>query len=264
MFSTIASAVLLYRVTSARTVWPNPVKGHGAYFISKGGNRSNRPDQLTVYCAEDALVALTEGAFYQALAWHEEIASSRLRALTYPFESEHLFWAFRLDPGPAVLELETSEARARFGYPPHFLLNPSREYAGTQALADEVRSYAPPPSAPHPRPEGLKAPSIRAPRSGAFQPSQLCLFVRDIPGCEPYEHRATLVAKMRLQFQFLEKAPGDKPVNYDSVVIDWSRPRFRLSEIAGEPLLSPVPAFAARPKAKDYRPNRWYRIGINY
>jgi RES domain len=181
-----------------------PVKGHGAYFISKEGNRYNRSDQLTVYCAEDALVALTEGAFYQALTWHEEIASSRLKALTYPLRSEHLLWAFRLDPGPVLLDLEDSHARARFGFSPHFLLNPSRAYAGTQALADEVRGYVPPPSAPHSRPEGMKAPSVRTPRSGAFQPSQFILFVRDIPGCPPYEHRATLAAKMRLEIEFLE------------------------------------------------------------
>jgi len=162
----------LYRITSAATVWPNPVRGHGAYYISKQGNRYNRPDQLTVYCSEDPVASITEGAFYQAIEWHSNMAYSRINAITYPLRSEHILWAFRIDLLPSVVDLESTEAIARFTYQPHILLNPSREYTRTQELADDVRAYTPPSGSPDPRPEGVKAPSIRTLRKGTFQPHQ--------------------------------------------------------------------------------------------
>jgi hypothetical protein len=52
----------LYRVTKMDVLWPNPVRGHGAYYVPKGGNRFNGPDQLTVCCMEDPVAALAESA----------------------------------------------------------------------------------------------------------------------------------------------------------------------------------------------------------
>lgn len=66
-----------FRVASASSgnAWPDPVRGEGAYYVGREGNRYSRPDQLTVYCAEDPHVAITEGSFYQALKWQNDIAS---------------------------------------------------------------------------------------------------------------------------------------------------------------------------------------------
>jgi hypothetical protein len=53
---------------------------------------------------------MTEAAFYQALKWREAIASSLLNPVAYPFHSEHLFWVFRIDPSPPVIDLEVNLA----------------------------------------------------------------------------------------------------------------------------------------------------------
>jgi len=43
----------LFRVASATSgnVWPDPVLGHGAYYVGIDANRYSRPDRLTVYGA---------------------------------------------------------------------------------------------------------------------------------------------------------------------------------------------------------------------
>jgi hypothetical protein len=253
----------LFRVASATSgnVWPDPVLGYGAYFVGIGGNRYSRPDQLTVYCAEDPLAAITEGAFFQALKWQEDIASFRMKDLTYPLRSEHLLWAFRIHPTPPVVDMESALASTCFEYPPHVLLNPSRLYRGTQALADEVRAYAPPAGSGQPRPEGLKAPSVRTPYVGAFQPQQLALFVRNMPPLEPFDKRSDLVAKMNIEFEFFTRSPPTS-VGYEHARIHWAAPKFRVTAIPGEPSLSPIPAYAGRPKPRTYSLNRWYRINI--
>lgn len=255
----------LFRVASATSgnVWPDPVLGHGAYYVGIDANRYSRPDQLTVYCAEDPLVAITEAAFYQALKCQNDIASFRMKAVVYPLRSEHLLWAFRLDPQPAVIDMESALASNHFAYSPHVLLNPSRMYSGTQAIADDVRTYTPPAGSGQPRPEGLKAPSVRTPYRAGFQPHQLALFVRNMPGFMPFNQRSQLDAKMRIEFEFFTHPPLTS-VAYQHSRINWATPRFRLTALAGEPSLSPIPAFVGRPNARAYSLNRWYRIGIAF
>jgi hypothetical protein len=253
----------LFRVASpvSGNVWPDPVKGEGAYYGSRGGNRYSGPHQLTVYCSEDPLVAITEGAFYQAMEWQQALASSRMRTVSYPFRSEHLFWAFRIDPRPAVIDLENALASHHFRYPPHLLLNPSRDYSSTQALADDVRTYAPPAGAGQPNPEGIKVPSARTPCVKEYQPHQLSLFVMNTPTSSPYSQRATLVAKMKIEFEFLADAPVGS-VTYQSARVNWSAPRYRVTTIPGEPSLLAIPAFASRPGARTSSLNRWHRISL--
>jgi|SRR5271157_129199 len=253
----------LFRVASATSgnVWPDPVLGHGAYYVGIDANRYSRPDQLTVYCAQDPLVAITEGAFYQALKCQNDIASYRMKAVRYPLQSKHLLWAFRIDPRPPVLDMESLLASNHFAYPPHVLLNPSRMYSGTQAIADDVRTHTPPAGSGQPRPEGLKAPSVRTPHEAGFQPHQLALFVRDMPGSVPFDQRSQLVAKMTIEFEFFTHPPRTS-VAYQHARIDWATPRFRVTAIPGEPSLSPIPAYLGRPNARSYSLNRWYSIGI--
>jgi hypothetical protein len=248
-------------------VWPDPVRGYGAYYTDRQGNRYSTPHQLTVYCAEDPLVAITEGAFYQALSWQTDIAVSRVKPVTYPLRSEHLLWAFRIDPLPPVIDMESPLASNHFAYPPHVLLNPCRVYRSTQEIADDVRTYTPPAGSGLPKPEGMKVPSVRTPyvkgaaAPSGFLPYHLALFVVDAHGGVPYSRRAQLIAKMKIEFEFFTHAPP-APVAYHHARINWAAPKFRVTAIPSEPSLSPIPAFSGRPNARPYALNRWYRIEI--
>jgi len=184
-----------------------------------------------------------------------------MKAVSYPLQSEHLLWAFRIDPQPPVIDMESLLASNHFAYSPHVLLNPSRIYSGTQAIADDVRTYTPPAGSGLPRPEGLKAPSVRTPYEAGFQPHQLALFVRNMPRSVPFDHRSQLVARMRIEFEFFTHLPRTS-VAYQHARIDWATPKFRVTAIPGEPSLSTIPAHLGRPNARFYSLNRWYRIRI--
>jgi hypothetical protein len=253
----------LFRVAPASegNVWPEPVMGIGAYYVGLGASRYSRTQQPTVYCAEDPIVAITEAAFYQALQWQIAVASYKMKTLLYPLRSEHLLWAFLINPIPPVIDMESVLAGNRFGYPPHLLLNPSRDYNGTQDVADSVRTHTPPAGSGEPRPEGMKIPSVRTPWVGGFQPHHLSLFVMNTVVAVPFSQRSTLVAKMKIGFEFQTHSPA-RSVTYQSPRINWSAPRFKVTAIQGEPSLSLIPAFAGRPKARAFSLSRWYRIGV--
>jgi hypothetical protein len=204
-------------------------------------------------------VALTEAAFYQALEWHRRIALNHVLPVSYPLESEHWLWCFTIDPRPPVIDLLHPTAQHQFPHPPYLLLTPSRQYEGTQALADAIRACIPPAGSVYPQPEGLRAPSVRTGPSGTFQPTQFALFVMNQVFQQPYDQRATLVEQWRLTFEFQEPPPRHA-VTYNSTRIDWPAPRFRL----GGPSTATIPAFAPRPHARPYQPGRWYRLAINY
>ena len=254
----------LYRVTRRDTAWPEPVRGHGAFYVPRGGNRYNATQQLTVSCSEDPLVAITEAAFYQAHQWRDAIANSLINPVSYPFRSEHLFWAFRIDPLPPVIDLEDPMAIAQFGYSPHVITNSGQNYRATQEVADSVRTYRPPLGSPRPIPDGVRAPSVRTPRVGAYQPKQLALFVVNRAGVVPYDQRSSLVARMRLEFEFFAAAPVGGSVTYDSVAVNWAKPKYRLTAIPGEPSVGPVPALAGRPGGRAIPLNRWLGLTIIY
>jgi hypothetical protein len=245
----------LYRVTRPDETWPEVVMGLGAYFTT--GGRYNRPHQPTVYAADDPWVALTEGAFYQALRLQKTLADSSVVPVRYPLTSLCKLWRFVIDPPPPLIDLEHPDALRRFSYAPHMLFNPSREYRATRDLADEVRAYLPPDGSADPRPEGLKAPSVRAPRRGTWQPYQYALFVMRPSVQRPYEERGRLLDEWELTYEFQEPPPR-RAVTFTSARIDWVKPRFRL----GGPSTAAIPAFAGRLGAQPYRPNRWYRLII--
>jgi hypothetical protein len=254
----------LYRVTRDNTVWPDPVRGLGAFYLPPGGNRYNAVHQVTVSCSEDPWAAICEAAYYQALKLREAIASSLINAVAYPFRSEHLFWGFRIDPRPPVIDLESPVAAALFQYSPHILTNPGQNYRATQSISNAVRAHAPPMGSPDPLPEGILAPSVRTPRVGTYQPKQLALFVVQRPGLLPYDQRSTLTAKMRLEIEFFAAPPVGGPVVFQSLAIDWTKPKFRLSAIAGEPSIGSVPPWAARPGGKSIPLNKWLKLNICY
>ena len=260
----------LYRVTRPNTIWPVPVRGDGAFYIPKNGNRYNGPHQKTLSCSEDPLAAITEGAFYQALEWRDAIANSLVNAVAYPLVSEHDFWAFRIDPLPPVIDLEHAGARVAFGYSPHVVTNPGQNYRATQAIADSVRVFAPPVGSPDPIPEGVRAPAGRTPKIGAYQPKQLALFgmEKNPPAPHPpivlFDQRSNLSAKLHLEYKFFAASPASGPVGYQSVAINWTKPKFRFSTIRGEPSISPVPVLVGRPGGKAISLNRWLTVNICY
>ena len=89
--------------------------------------------------------------------------------------------------------------------------------------------------------------------------------LREMDGIVPYDQRSLLIAKLRIEFEFLAVTPVAGSANYHSVIIDWMRPRFRITQIPGEPSLSPIPAFPGRLGDKVIHLNRWYRsISIQY
>ncbi len=257
MYHAIAPGTPLYRVTRLDEMWPGPLLGLGAYFTR--GGRYNRPHQQTVYASDDPLVAIVEAAFYQALDWQRRIALHCFLPVGYPLESEHRLWCFTINPAPPVIDLLNPASQHLFPHQPHLLVSPSQVYDGTQALADNVRAFLPPAGSVPARPEGLRAPSVRTPVAGAFQPTQFALFVMDPAMQQPYPLRASLLEEWKLTFEFQEPPPRH-PVTYHSARIDWRAPRFRL----GGPSTAIVPAFTARPHARPYRPGRWYRVGIHF
>jgi hypothetical protein len=94
-------------------------------------------------------------------------------------------------------------------------------------------------------------------------PHQLALFVVNTPGSVPFDQRSQLVAKMKIEFEFLTHRPATS-VTYQHARIDWAAPKFRVTAIPGEPSLSPIPAYPGRPNSRTYRLNRWYRIRIMF
>src|SRR5262249_60443226 len=71
MFHTPAAGTLYYRVTRKGTRPSGVLSGMGSYYTL--GGRYHRPHQRTVYASDDALVAITEMAYYQALEWRDPI-----------------------------------------------------------------------------------------------------------------------------------------------------------------------------------------------
>jgi RES domain len=272
MYYTLNAAARLYRVTSTNTNWHRPLLGQGAHFTH--GGRYNRVSQATVYCSEDPLVAITEQAFYQALDWHRAISFQRKNPMTYPLISRHTLWCFSIDPPPPLIDLEHQQAMDTFQYSPHFLHNPSlnprpgvqtlfqnpaRDYTGTQELADDVRSYSPPPGVNQPRPEGVKFPSTRMPRKYKFQPCNLALFIKDADLQVPYHERSDLIDQWELTIEFLELRSG-QPVTFQTREIDWERPRFQIGPVGG----NVIPAYIRRPRSAAINPDQWCELDVCY
>jgi hypothetical protein len=272
MYYTLAPGARLYRITANGVNWPTPVLGQGAYF-TKGG-RYNYAGHATVYCAEDPLAVIAEAAFYDALDWQLRISKHRLNPVTYPLVSTHQLWCFSIDPPLAIIDLEHAQAIRQFQHTPHMLLNPSfnpaggphipgqplaRDYFGTQDLAKDVIGYTPPPGSPDRRPEGVKAPAIRMKRMPGYRPHQLALFVFPAAVHVPYENRSNLLMRCELQLRFLQVRPR-QAITMQTVDIDWCIPQFRIGGAAA----ASVPAYAARPGAITYHPNKWYNVNVRY
>jgi hypothetical protein len=254
MFYTPADGTLYYRVTQEGTLPASVLSGMGSY-VTLGG-RYHRPHQRTVYASDDAIVPITEMAYYQVLEWQERIGSGRAGTPiplskpippAYPLVSSHLLWCFTLTKPPRIIDVDDPNAYTTFQHAPIEILNPGRAYETTQALADRIRAFTHP---HHPRPEGIKAPSVRTPVSGGYQPAQYALFVmsgRKLSG--------QIVGRADLTLEFLDQAGN--PVSRSTRVVAWVRPRFQLHG-----LYATIPAFTPRPGSQPYQPDQWYPIEI--
>jgi hypothetical protein len=254
MLQTPPPGTPFYRVTDDRQSWPGVLSGAGA-FHSYGG-RDNRVHQKTVYAALDPLVSIAECAFHKAREWQTLIGGGPLsaapssRSLSLPVVSEHFLWCFTLQNAPQVVDVEDPVALATFHHRLHELLNPSEDYHTTAMLADLIRHY---PNPQHPVAGGLLAPSVRTPSSPGYTPRQHIFFVPPnvlaIPG--------TLVRRWRLTLEFTDLA--GQHMTAATRDIDWTRPWFRLGRAR-----TSVPAFAARPHSRPFRPGTWYQIEIKF
>jgi len=104
-------------------------------------------------------------------------------------------------------------------------------------------------------------PSVRTPHVAGFQPHHLALFVPHINDPARFDKRSKLVAKMKIEFEFLTHAPPIS-VTYQHARINWAAPRFQVTAIAGEPSLPSIPAYPGRPSARTYALNQWHEIEI--
>jgi hypothetical protein len=253
MYHTPAVGTVYYRVTSPKMRPADLLTGMGSYY--QAGGRYHRIQQRTVYASDDPRVSITEMAFYQALDWQKWIGGQapatpipqpRPSPLGFPFVSDHILWCFTLKDPPHLIDVDDPAAYLLFQHAPIHLLNPGRFYETTETLADRVRAHTHP---PHPRPQGIKAPSARTPNVAGYQPYQYALFVFGARLVGQIAWRADLT------LEFLD--PDGQPVSRATRRVDWAHPRFKL-----EGLTNPVPAFAPRPGAQPYQPGPWYRIEV--
>jgi RES domain len=254
MYHTPAAGTRYYRVTTRGTRHSGVLTGMGSYYTL--GGRYHRPHQRTVYASDDALVSITEMAYYQALEWQERIGGGhagtpiRLRRPappTYPLVSSHLLWCFTLTTPPLVIEVDDPIAYATFQHAPIEILNPGQAYETTQSLADRVRSFT---HTQHARAEGIRAPSVRTPISGGQQPSQYALFVM-----KGWNLSGQVLWRADLTFEFLDETGN--PASSATRNVDWAHPKFQLHGLPAA-----IPAFVGRPGAQAYHPGVRYPAEI--
>jgi hypothetical protein len=259
MYLTPAPDTTLYRAAPLNLNWHQILTGMGSYSGTPPQGRYHSPRQPTVYASPDPLVAITEGAFYEALDRQKKVGTTVLahQHQLAPFLGRtYRLWAFRLNPPPTVIDLEDPMALQAFGHPPFVLRNPSSQfYLPTQQLIDAVFSH--PANAQGQKAWGVKAPAVRTPRVRHYRPYQYVFIL------QPNQKRlpATALASWELEVEFLDLA--GQPVTRHTSLVDWRRPRFRLVPRRGAAGAG-IPAFAERPNATAYQPDQWYRARIVY
>jgi RES domain len=205
-----------FRVTRKGWKWPAVLSGRGAFHLSAAGNRYNVVLQQAAYASDSLTVAVTEWAYYLALDWHERIAGHHVAPVNGPLVTEDLLWAFTLTAPISVVDVEA--VAASLPWAGHVLVNPARNYAATQRLAN-LALTRPFPGYPPPH-AGLKVPAVRSRLHPSSTESNFVFFRL---GRSPAGQR---VGKWRLRVEFLDLA-GD-PVGPATARVDWARPRSQL------------------------------------
>jgi hypothetical protein len=175
-------------------------------------------------------------------------------------------WGFRLNQPLTVIDVEDPIALAAFQHPPYVLRNPSHNfYRPTQDLMDAV--YHHPPGPQGQVAQGVKAPPVRTPRAGGFQPYQYVFVLaprqRQLP--------ADIEDSWTVDVQFCDEAGGvppagqqGQPVTLHTPHVSWRRPQVRLQARYGPTAGAGLPAYPYRPGAVAFPVNTWHTIEIDY
>jgi hypothetical protein len=221
------------------------LSGRGALYLSATGNRYNTVLQQAAYVSDDLQVAVTEFAYYAARDWQDQFGNHHVLPVAGPLQSDYVLWRFLLQQPAYVVDIEYGTGLPWL-IPPYLLLNPGRNYAATQHLANQALTW---PFAGHAPPHpGLRVPAVRS-RHTAADPQVNYVLYR-LPGT-PLGH---LEGRWRLRIEFLD-LNGD-PVGPGSPRIDWSRPRFLLLASPGSGATPALPA--------GYALATWYPAHVNY
>lgn len=234
-----------YRVTTLGRRWRDVLSGKGALYLPATGNRYNTVLQQAAYVCDDLAVAVTEFAYYAARDWQDRIGNHHILPVAGPLRGDYVLWRFRLDQPTYVVDVEHAVG-VPWLVPSYVLLNPGRNYAATQHLANQAVAW-PLPGHPNPHP-GLRVPAVRS--RHAAPDTQVNYVLYRLPGT-PHGH---LEGRWRLRIEFLDL--NGNPVGAASPRIDWSHPRFQLlpSPGAGAPAALP-PGYALA---------TWYPVHVNH
>lgn len=259
MWYTLPPNTPLYRVSRQEDEWDAVLQGFGAFYAA--GNRYNIVGQQTIYASRDPLVALTEFAFHVAVSLCQEWADGT-NPISYPLVAAANLWEFTLNTSVTLIRVSNPQAQHQFNYPAHAPFNPCFHlYTRTQQIANAVRHWAHPP-APHTRPEGLIAPSVRVARVGRYQPEQVILFVFPAgPGGvvnETLQDRGHLSGRWDVELQIQTTSPP-RAVSPHTLRIGWLTPRCRLT---GNP--HPVPPHPNRPHRQPILVNQWHQLDVQF
>jgi hypothetical protein len=234
-----------YRVTTIGRRWRDVLSCRGALYLSATGNRYNTVLQQAAYVCDDLAVAVTESAYYAGRDWQERLGNHHLLPVAGPLQSDYVLWRFRLQQPQYVIDVENA-AGVPWLVPRYVLLNPGRNYAATQRLANQAATW---PFAGHPPPHpGLRVPAVRS-RHAAADP-QVNFVLYRLPGTP----LGLQEGRWRLRVEFLDL--NGNPVGPGSSRMDWSRPRFQLLASPGGGVASVLPA--------PYALANWYHLHINY
>jgi hypothetical protein len=234
-----------YRVTTLGRRWRDVLSGRGALYLPATGNRYNAVLQQAAYVSDDLQVGVTEFAYYAAQDWQDRLGKHHVLPVAAPLQGDYVLWRFRLQRPTYVVDVD-HPAGVPWAVPPYVLLNPGRNYAATQHLANQAVTW---PFAGHATPHpGLRVPAVRS-RHAAADPQANYVLYR-LPGT-PVGH---LEGRWRLRIEFLDL--HGNPVGSGSPRIDWSRPRFQLLASPGGGAAPVLPA--------GYALATWYPAQVNH
>ena len=249
MWNVLPAQTPLYRASRVTDTWQEVLLGLGSFYSS--GGRYNTTHQPTIYTSEDPLAALAEFGWHAALKRCEDLGNEV--APSYPVSALGKLWRFEFTTPIPLVDITHPTCVHHFGYPAYTAGNPHPDrYQLCQRVANRLRAWAHPP-APHTRPEGLIAPSLRTPGSTGYAARQIVLFAMPAPVVpKTLQDRGTLLDSWDVELEFLN-AHTREPTTAVDPVVAWLSPRYKLLGGTG-----PVPKFPDRPRSKAIGTNTWH------
>jgi RES domain len=244
MIQNLVPGTLFYRVTTPGRKWGDVLSGRGALYLPPAGNRYNVVLQQAAYVCDDLEVAVTEFGYYAARDWQDRLGNHHILPVPSPLRQDYILWQFTLQAPTYVVDVENAPGTAAL-LPPFALLNPSRNYAATQNLANHaVNFHAPGHPTPHP---GLKVPAVRSRHLITAGQSNYVLYRL------PNSPRGTLLTRWKLRFEFLDVSGN--AVTSTSPRVNWAEPRFMLLALPRSVAVAPPAPYAL---------GTWHSFRINH